>query len=78
MNLIHDGTDAYHGFGELTNIISNNLDFAGIGTFDAFVSGGNLNLTFTPDSVTYASADVNILAYDFSTSGTTPGSYYLV
>ena len=78
MNLIHDGTDAYlTGYNELITVPASGPDYSGIGTFDAFISGGNLNLTFTLDSVKYIEADVNILAYEFSNTGITSGSYYI-
>lgn len=89
-NLIHDGSEVYVSeYGQLANnpavltlgTIQNrafdSFSDAGIGTYNAFISGGNLNITFTLDQLNYTRADVNILAFEMSDSGTTEDSFYI-
>ena len=89
-NLIHDGSEVYvseYGqlannpavltFGTIQNRAFDSFSDAGIGTYNAFISGGNLNITFTLDQLNYTRADVNILAFEMSDSGTTEDSFYI-
>ncbi len=84
LNIIHDGTEVYiTDYGQLTTneslitrIIDTSAD-AGIGTFNAYVSGGNLNLDFYLDTLNFTTANVDVLAFEISDSGATEDSIYI-
>ena len=89
-SIIHDGSEVYvseYGqlsnnpavltFGTIENRAFDTFSDAGIGTYNAFISGGNLNLTFTLDQLNYTYANVNILAFEMSDSGTAEDSFYI-
>ena len=80
LNIIHDGTEAYiTDYGQLYNssVIAQDVDGLVIGTYDAFVSGGNLNLTFTPDATNFTNIEANILALEFQAAGVIEDSVYI-
>ena len=79
INIIHDGTDVYiTDYGQLTNVFSfNEYSEPGIGTYNAYISGGNLNVEFYPNTLEYTYVETNILAFEMSDTGSTEGSVYL-
>jgi len=83
LNIIHDGTEVYiTDYGQLTTnqnltrVIDTGAD-PGIGTFNAYISGGNLNLDFYLDTLNFTSAEVDILAFEMSDAGTVGDSVYI-
>ena len=84
LNIIHDGTEVYiTDYGQLTTNqtlitrVINTAPDVGIGTFNAYVSGGNLNVEFYLDTLNFTTADVDILAFEMSDSGATEDSIYI-
>ena len=79
INLIHDGTDVYiTDYGQLTNTFTfNEFSEPGIGTYNAFISGGNLNVEFYLNTLDYTYAKANILAFEFDDGNIDEGSVYI-
>jgi len=77
LNLIHDGTDVeLLNYGQLTNHSSDAFSSSGLGTYNAYISGGNINVDFYPKvglAVTVNTLSVSIA----STLSTGIGTQYL-
>ena len=59
LNLIHDGTDAeLIEYNQLTSNNYSNFGTVGLGTYECDISGGNLNVSFTPNAGTACTTQV--------------------
>ena len=79
INIIHDGTEVYiTDYGQLTNVFSyNEYSEPGIGTYNAYISGGNLNVEFFLNTNEYTYAKANVLAFEMSDGGIFEDSVYI-
>ena len=54
-------------YGQLTNVFSfNEYAEPGIGTYNAYISSGNLNVEFFLNSIDYTYAKANVLAFEMN------------
>jgi len=77
MNVIHDGTTVeFLDYGQLTNHSLNPFGASGLGTYNAYISGGNVKIDFTPNVGIAATVDA-ITVSIASTLSTGIGTQYL-
>ena len=61
LSLIHDGTDVFLSeYGSME--MNNTPDFIGFGTFDAYISGSNINVDFIPNVAVALTANANVVS----------------
>ena len=77
INVIHNGTDVeFLDYGQLTDHSADAFSSSGLGTYNAYISGGNVNIDFTPNvgvAATVSAVTVSIA----STLSTGIGTQYL-
>jgi hypothetical protein len=79
INLVHDGTDVYFTeYGNLSNEPSSASVGVGLGTFNAYITGSNINVELRPNSGLSTTINVNTIAVAIgNTTFTGVGTYTL-
>jgi len=76
ITILHDGTNVdFQEYGQLNTPSLQTYSTAGLGTYQVYYSGSNINLDFTPYNTTTVEYNINTLRISLSDNPSSTGSY---
>jgi len=76
ITILHDGTNVdFEEYGQLTTTSLQTVSTVGLGTYQVYYSGSNINLDFIPNDTTTIAYNINSLQISLSDNPTSTGSH---